>query len=259
MANSSSGDAVLDRAVRVLQAFDASHPHLSVTGIAERAALPRTTAYRLVSQMAARGLLTRRPDGSYRLGLMLWEMATRSSDTQDLAAAALPFMEDVNQVVRHSTQLSILDGGEVLVLERLSRPGHAVNQARRASRMPVHLTSMGMVLLAFGAPQELEAYLRGHRELVTARHPELRRELDHIRRQGFATFTGFIDAETTGISVPVLDPRGRALAALSVVVPDHYDAVPATVMALRTAARGIARTLAAPEGRVGGAAAEGSF
>ncbi|WP_233556028.1 IclR family transcriptional regulator [Galactobacter caseinivorans] len=243
MANSTSGDAVLDRAVRVLQAFDAHHARLSVSALAERAALPRTTAYRLVSQMTDLGLLTRLPDGTYRLGLMLWEMATRSTDAQDLATAALPFMEDVNQVVRHSTQLSILDGGEVLILERLSRPGHAVNPARRAARMPVHLTSMGMVLLAHAAAADLEAYLARHRETVTAKHPELRRELDHIRRQGFASFTSFIDPDTTGISVPVLDQRGRALAALSVVVPIQYDAAPSAVMSLRTAARAISRTM----------------
>lgn len=243
MANSASGDAVLTRAVRVLQAFDAAHPHLTVAAIGERAGLPRTTAYRLVAQMSRLGLLAHRPDGTYRLGLMLWEMVTRSSDTQDLAVTALPYMEDVNQVVRHSTQLSILDASEVLVLERLSRPGHAVNQARRASRMPVHLTSMGMALLAHAPAGALDAFLRAHGTQARARHPDLRRELDHIRRQGYATFDGFIDAETTGIAVPVMDARGTALAALGVVVPLDYDAVPAAVMSLRTAARGISRSL----------------
>lgn len=243
MANSTSGDAVLDRAVRMLQAFDAQHPHLSVSALAERAALPRTTAYRLVAQMTDRGLLTRLPDGSYRPGRMLWELVTQCSATRDLATAALPFMEDVNQVVRHPTQLSILDAGEVLILERLPRPGRATPPARRGSRMPVHLTSMGMVMLAHAAPPELEEYLRQHSTAITARHPELRRELDHLRRQGFASFASFIDPDTTGISVPVLGPGGRAIAALSVVVPGSYDAVPSAVMSLRTAARGISRTM----------------
>jgi len=249
VANSTSGDAVLTRAVRVIQAFDAQNPQLSAAQIAARAGLPRTTAYRLAAQMTQLGLLVHRPDGSYRLGLMLWEVATRSSSTQDLASSALPFMEDVNQLVRHSTQLSVLDHSEVLVLERLSRPGHAVNQARRASRMPVHLTSMGMVLLAHARPGVLDEFLRAHGEEAQARHPQLRRELDHIRRQGYATFDGFIDPETTGIAVPILDARGTAMAALSVVVPRGYDAVPAAVMSLRTAARGIARELSPQRGR----------
>lgn len=245
MANSTSGDAVLDRAVRVLQAFDAQHPHLSVSALAERAALPRTTAYRLVSQLTQRGLLMRLPDGNYRLGLMLWDMVARSSATQDLATTALPFLEDVNQVVRHSIQLAVLDGWEVLTLEWLSRPEPAATPpARRASsRAPAHLTSTGMVLLAHASAPELEAYLRLHRAAVMARHPELRRELDHIRRQGFASFTSLIDPDTTGISVPVLDWRGRALAALTVVVPGPYDAIPSAVMSLRTAARGISRSM----------------
>lgn len=244
MANSTSGDAVLDRTVRVLRCFDADHPHLSVAAIAERAELPRTTAYRLVAQMTDLGLLSHRPDGTFRLGLMLWELVTSSSETQDLAGVALPYMEDVNQVVRHSVQLSILDQGDVLVLERLTRPGHAVNQAKRASRMPVHLTSMGMVLVAHSSPRVLDACLRLHGAEIRQRHPNLVAELDHIRRTGFATFDGFIDADTTGISVPVLDVRGNAVAALGVVVPTGYEATSAAVMSLRTAARGISRTLA---------------
>jgi DNA-binding IclR family transcriptional regulator len=244
MANSTSGDALLDRAVRVLRCFDAAHPHLTVSQIADRAGLPRTTSYRLVAQMTDLGLLSHRPDGSFQLGLMLWELVTASSDTQDLATVALPYMEDVNQVVRHSVQFSILDQGDVLVLERLSRPGHAINQARRASRMPVHLTSMGMVLLAHSTTPVLDTYLRHHGPEVRRRHPQLVSELDHIRRTGFATFDGFIDPDTTGISVPVLDSRGSAIAALGVVVPTGYDATNAAVMSLRTAARGISRTLA---------------
>ncbi|WP_394160733.1 IclR family transcriptional regulator [Galactobacter valiniphilus] len=246
MANSSSGEAVLDRSVRVLRAFDAAHPSLGVAEIAARAELPRTTAYRLVAQLAEHGLLEHVSDGRYRPGVVLWEVATRASAPTDLSTAALPFLEDVNQVVRHSVQLSILDDSEVLVLERLSRPGHAINQAHRASRLPVHRSSMGLVLLAHAADRERAEYLRRHGEAARATHPRLEHTLETVRLQGFAVLDGFIDAETTGIAVPVLGPKGRLIAALGVVVPVGYDAAEAAVMSLRTASRGLARALATP-------------
>jgi DNA-binding IclR family transcriptional regulator len=243
VANSPSGDSVLDRLVRILDAFDAEHPTLTVTALARRADVPRATAYRQVDDLVRRGLLARDRDGSVRLGLRLWELSTRSSATGDLRRAAMPFMEDVNQLVRQNTQLAVLDHDEVLIVERLSRPGAAVNQAKVAGRMPVHLTSMGMALLAFSPSPVVEGYLERHAADVASRHTDIRRELAHIRLNGYATFDGFIDPETTGASVPILDLRGNATAVIAVVVPRGSDLLPAAVMALRTAARGIARAL----------------
>ncbi|GAA3692113.1 IclR family transcriptional regulator [Arthrobacter ginkgonis] len=242
MANSPSGDSVLDRLVRILDAFDAGTPSLTVSALARRANVPRASAYRLVEELLRHGLLARE-GGEVRLGLRLWELANRASSTLDLKRVAMPFMEDVNQVVRQNTQLAVLHDDEVLVLERLSRPGSVVNQASVAGRMPVHLTSMGLALLAFSPAPVLEGYLERHGDRMRSSHPDLRRELAHIRQTGYASLEGFIDTDTTGVAVPVLDRRGHALAVLAVVVPRGSDLLRPAVMALRTAARGISRGL----------------
>lgn len=244
MANSPSGDSVLDRLVRILGAFNSQQQSLTVSALARRADVPRATAYRLVESMVNHGLLERRKNGEIAVGLGLWEIVNRSASTNDLKSIAMPFMEDVNQVVQNSTQLSILVDDEVLVLERLSRPGHAVNSASIAERMPVHRTSMGMVLLAFSAPNVAESYFKRHEQEVNSFHKDFRRSLDHIRRNGFATFDGFIDKETTGAAVPIVDSKNRAVAAMGIVVPRDSDQLPTAIAALRTAARGISRALA---------------
>lgn len=227
----------------MLRAFDAGHPVLDVRSIAERAGLPLSTTYRLLAQWQEAGLIERSGEGRFRLGLGLWEIGSRVSGAESLASSALPFLEDVNQVVRHSVQLSILDGAEVLILERLARPGHAANPAGRASRLPVHRSSAGLVLLAYADPGVMRAYEERKGRRAAELHPDLPGLLAEVRRQGFAILDGLIDVGTTGISVPVLDARQRAVAALSVVVPAGYPAESA-VMSLRTASRGLARSLA---------------
>ena len=234
---------MLDRLVRILDAFDSTNPSLTTSALSRRAEVPRATTYRLVVELISHGLLAREADGQLRLGLRLWELANRSATTLDLRRAALPFMEDVNQIVGQSIQLALLHEDEVLVIEQLSRPGSVVNQANVAGRMPVHLTSMGMTLLAFSPLHVLESYLERRGEIIYAHHPKLRHELAEIRRTGFATFDGFIDTDTTGAAVPILDGHGYAIAALSVVLPRGSDTLPASAMALRTAARGISRAL----------------
>lgn len=244
MANSPSGDSVLSRAVRLLEGFR-DHAALSPSELADRAGLPRTTGYRLIAEMTEQGLLTRTETGLIEPGRLMWEIAQRSRLSRTLRQAALPFMQDINAVVRHTTQLAVLDGSGVLIVERLSQQGAAVNPAEVAGTMPAHRTSMGHVLLAFSAPDRREEWLAARRDLIRAERPRLAEELDEVRARGFARLSGEIDAPTAGLSVPVLDRSGCAEAALTVVVPRDSPEIPQFLMALQTAGHGIARAVRA--------------
>ncbi|MDQ6751926.1 MAG: IclR family transcriptional regulator [Actinomycetota bacterium] len=255
MANSRSGDSMLDRFVRILTAFDASRRSMSVATLARRADVPLATAYRLVEDMVCRDLLTRSGDGQISLGLRLWELANRSSPARDLREGAMPFMEDIQAVVRQHTQLAVLSDDEVLVIERLSSPGSVVNPASIAGRLPVHRTSSGVVLLAFAPNHVQEAYLARHPEAgvgLDAAPYDFRQLLARVRQQGFAALDGLVDAETSGVAVPVIGHGNSAIAALSVVVPLLGDRLHAIIPVLMTGARGISRAMGTvPGGSVG--------
>ncbi|WP_423826037.1 IclR family transcriptional regulator domain-containing protein, partial [Salmonella enterica] len=64
-----------------------------------------------------------------------------------LARTAMPFLVDVQSVLRQHTQLAVLDDDGVLVLARLSSQGAVVNQADVAGRLPPFTTALGLVLL----------------------------------------------------------------------------------------------------------------
>ncbi|MDO1483983.1 transcriptional regulator [Rhodococcus rhodochrous] len=244
MANSPSGDSMLDRVVRILESFDDTQPRLTVGSLARRSGIPQATAYRLVGELVQHGLLTRDDDGRVRLGLRLWELVARSAPARDLREAALPFLQDVQSVVHQHTQLAVLQDDEVLVLERLSASDSVVNQASVARRLPVHDTSLGMSMLAFSPAEVQEAYRRRHPEVekrFAATTRDFRRALAEVRRRGYARFDGVLDEGTTGIAVPVLARSGHALAALGVVVPTGASRQQAVVPVLMAAARGIAR------------------
>jgi DNA-binding IclR family transcriptional regulator len=241
---------MLDRFVRILSAFDASRRTMSVATLARRADVPLATAYRLVENMVRRDLLSRSGDGQISLGLRLWELASRSSPARDLREAAMPFMEDIQAVVRQHTQLAVLRDDEVLFIERLSSPGSVVNQASIAGRLPVHRTSSGVVLLAFAPAHVQEAYLTRHPDAgvgLDAVSYDFRQLLARVRQQGFAALDGLVDAETSGVAVPVLAPgQGTtAVAALSVVVPLLGDRLHGIIPVLMTGARGISRSMSA--------------
>ena len=247
MANSPSGDSMAERIVRLISAFDAEHPAMPAATLAQRAGLPLSTTHRLAGELVSLRLLQRGGNGELRLGLRLWELANRSSSALDLRQVAMPFMEDIQAVIRQHTQLSVLQDDEVLFIERLSSRGSVSNFAKVAGRLPLHISSSGMVMMAHSPRHVQEAFLARRGEVPEALvAPEaLRRQWADIRREGSATLPGVVDPHTTGIAVPIFGPLGTAVAALGVVVPLGRENTAATVPALMTAARGISRGLGA--------------
>lgn len=252
MARSGSGESVLTRAVRIFEAFGPDSTALQVTEIARRSGLHVATASRLIAELVAHGLLERGPEREVRIGVRMWELASRASPTLSLREAAMPFLEDLHAVVGHSAQLGVLDGDDVLFVERLTARDAVVNYSRIAGRLPPHITSSGHVLLAYGPPElrarilarPLERYTRN-----TVTTPDgLLAALAQVRRQGFALLAGHVHEDATGIAVPVRNGLGEVVATMSVVVPND-DRATAQVPALRAAARGVTRVLCRPRER----------
>lgn len=245
VANSASGDSVVDRIVRLIAAFPQDVHTLQLSELAERAGLPLTTTHRLVRQLAGHGLLETGPGGTVRPGLRLWELVNRTSPTLALRQAAMPFMEDIQQVLNQNVNLAVLDGWEALFVERLSRRGSVANRAQVAGRMPIHISSAGLALMAHQDKalqgQYLDQFADPDGNLT---RDQARALLAETARQGFAQLKGVVDPDTWGIAVPVLNRRQHAVASLGVVVPLQEMRLQALVPALQTAARGIARRLA---------------
>lgn len=246
MARVSTGESVLERGVRIIEAFGLDDRTLMVSEIARRSGLHVATASRLIEELVRVGWLER--DGKrVRVGVRLWEVASRASPTVGLREAAMPFMEDLHAVIGHHTQLGVLESDEVLFVERLSAPGAVVNYSRIAGRLPLHASSSGLVLLAHASTELQERIFNEpmtiytDKTLHTAR--ELRTALAQVRRQGFAFCAGYIYRDTTGIAVPVRDADDVVVAAVSVIVPND-DAARSSIPVLQAAGRGISRVMA---------------
>jgi DNA-binding IclR family transcriptional regulator len=235
--------------VRILEAFTPDAPALPVTAIARRARLPIATASRLVAELITYGLLARDSDGQVCVGVRLWELAQRASPTLALREVAMPFMEDLHSGVGHHVQLGVLDGDEVLFVERLAAPQGVINITRIAGRLPLHASSSGLVLLAHVCREQQERILSRPLRTYTPQTintPErLRAVLADVRRQRFALCPGHIHPDACGIAVPVHNPDKEVIAALSVIVPNDTHARE-NIPALLAAAHGITATLIAP-------------
>ncbi|MFF3503804.1 IclR family transcriptional regulator [Streptomyces sp. NPDC003247] len=236
-----------DRLLSVLAAFDHAHPALSLTDISRRAGLSLTTAHRLVTALTGWGALERDGSGAYHVGLRLWEVAALAPRGLALRQVALPYLEDLYEATHENVQLAVRDGTEVVYTEWLSGRAAVGVRIRVGARWPLHVTGVGLVLLAHGGPDLQEAYCAsplcaytGHTITDRAR---LRRVLAEVRRSGVAVSSRQVTDDAVSVAAPVRGPGGAVTAAVSVVVPYADARVPVLVPAVRLAARGISRAL----------------
>ena len=244
------GRSVTSRALAVLDAFDAAAPRLTLTEIAERSGTPLTTTHRLLAELTDWGALSRRADGRYEIGRKLWDLGLLAPVQLELRQVAAPFLLDVHTATRDTVHLAVRDGPSALYVERISGRESVPVVSQVGSRLPLHATGVGKVLLAAAPDEVLERMLgaltRETRHTI-ADPPRLRREIAEVRRRRYARTAEEMSLGTLSVAVPVRveRPAGPAVvAALGVVVPSHRRDLLRLVPVLEVAARGIGRELA---------------
>jgi DNA-binding IclR family transcriptional regulator len=240
------GEPVVDRALALLGAFDADHPHLTLSELSRRSGIPTSSALRLACRLLAWGALERDPDGRFSVGLRLCEVAALSPRSQGLRRVAMPFMSDLGEATRQHALLAVRDGGEAFMVEQLSSHGAVATLYRPGSRIPLYSTGVGLVLLAFADSDLQEKVLARPLmhvpEMIPVSADELRCTLAEIRRAGFVTFRRAptdVIGPLVSVAAPVRDARGAVVAAMSVLVPADSAEPRVLAMAVRAAARGV--------------------
>jgi DNA-binding IclR family transcriptional regulator len=242
---------VTSRAFAVLDAFDTSTPRLTLTEIADRAATPLSTAHRLVAELTAWGALTRRGDGRYAIGRKLWDLGLLAPVQLELRQAAAPFLLDVHTATRDTVHLAVREGLQALYVERIFGRESVPMVSQVGSRLPLHATGVGKVLLAAAPADVVDQVMRSlTRETVhTVVDPRrLAREIAEVRRRGHARTADEMSPGASSLAVPVTVQRsdGSAVivAALGVVAPTHRRDLARLAPVLEVAALGIGRDLA---------------
>ena len=241
------GESVASRVFAVLDCFRHGQPAMTLSEVASRSGIPLSTTRRLLLELTAWGGTERLPDGNYRIGMRLWELGSLAPRQRDLRDAASPYMHDLYEAARENVQLSVLDGLEVLCLEKLYGRGAVPTETDVGERMPLHATAAGKALLAFSGPEVLRAVVDAGLTRLTANTlVEPGRLTQALRRTRETGLAYSFEERTLGIvsvASPMSGPDGRLLGAIGIVarVGTRLDRLGPAV---RTAALTISRAIA---------------
>ncbi|KAF1049379.1 IclR family transcriptional regulator domain-containing protein [Xylophilus sp.] len=221
-ARASDSSHTLEKAFNILDAIG-SEPHgLSQSALAERLAIPRTTAYRLLATLVDRGMVRRDSlRRVYCLGFRRFEMAGQVYTMPDLMAAAALELRDLTG---ETSYLTALDGAEVVSLERCDGAHSLRSNAVLGQRKPVYCTSQGKAILSALDPAERDAIVRDVTPKPLTQHTiadrrRLQAELKITAARGYPIDDEEIVVGVGCVGAPVVDTAGRVRGAISVAGP----------------------------------------
>lgn len=236
-------DTSVGKALALLEAV-AAPGKAGVTELARRIGVPKSTAFRLLSILSTAGLVERRGT-DYCLGRRLFELGSLVSELtpQNLRDLALPHLEDLYEVTHETVHLALLDGTDVLYLEKIFGHNTTTSPSRVGGRVPAYCSGLGKAMLAFSSADTVQQVLHKGLSPQTPYTIVLERvflaELAEIRRRGYAFDREEIRVGLTCIAAPVLNKNGSAIAAVSVTGTTTRFAPHSFVDQVRKAARAI--------------------
>lgn len=214
-----------DRVLDLFELLDRSPYGLSHTEIADHLAIPKSSLSQLLRNLVNREYVAFAPaEKVYQLGRRLDDLARRKGQTRDLSVLAQPVLERLTKETRESSFLNVRDGDTARLVAREIGPQALVTVLQVGELMPLHATAAGRAILAFSTPQVRAEYIaRAKFDVLTSKSvqtsAELVKRLEEIERERICVAEDELILGVTGISAPVIDETGQAIASLTLSLP----------------------------------------
>jgi DNA-binding IclR family transcriptional regulator len=218
----------LERASLILDILGQSVQGISIKDLSDKMHLPKGTTHRLLSSLVYFGYVRQDQNTkNYFLGFKLVELGNMLLGQLDLRKEAEPFLRDLAERTRETVHLVILDGSEIVYLDKLETEPHTGGlrmASRVGSRNPAHSCAVGKVLMAY-LPEEALAKLVGEKGLpkrtanTITDFNQLKDHMAMVRKQGYAIDDEENERGIRCVGAPIFNEAGRVVAAISVSGP----------------------------------------
>jgi IclR family KDG regulon transcriptional repressor len=216
---------VLDRAFEILNAVAGEGPELGVSELASRLRLRRSTAHRLVMVLESSSFLQRdAATGKCRLGPRIMQLGLVALSRLDLAQVSRPHLSRLVDEVQETAHIGLLSDSEIISIVNVQCRHPLRFPSTVGTTSPFYCTSQGKVILAFRAPEQVNALLqdvilRPYTANTITSKIRFFSELQAIRETGYAIDNEEFEVGLRCVAAPVRDSEGEVIAALSIAGP----------------------------------------
>ena len=209
----------VDRAITILEIL-ARAGEAGVTEVASELGVHKSTAFRLIGTMEARGVVEQTDvRGKYRLGIGLVRMAGSTAARIDIVQVARPICKELATETGETVNVAVLVDSSALYLDQIAGASSLQPHNWVGQRRPLHATSSGKALVAHLDAREIDALvprLEAHTAQTVTRRTTLHRHLAEVRERGYAVTVDELEEGLTALAAPIRDAHGDVVASLSI-------------------------------------------
>ena len=216
---------VIERMMSLLDTLAGHGAPVNLKQLAMQTKLHPSTAHRILGVMVENRLVDRVEPGTYRLGIRLLELGNLVKSRISVRQEALPHMQRLHQELGETVNLSVRHDDEVVYIERTAGSSSMMRVVQIiGARAPLHITAVGKIFLAEEGPEQSTQYVQRtglpmYTENTLTDPEGLARELEKIRRQGYALDNEEAEKGVSCIGAGIYNDEGRLVAGLSVSAP----------------------------------------
>lgn len=216
---SPTGAQAVDRAARLLTEIVHSPDAVTFSQLAAATGLAKSTTSRLLLALERGGLIRRDANGRFRPGEMFVRYAWRGGAKTGLVDVAQPYLDRLGDATRETVNLGVANQGMVEQIAQVDSKYVIGATNWLGHPVPLHCAALGKVLLAYGAAELPPGRLQARTARTITSRAALQRELDDVRRRGYAVTDEELESGLIAVAAPVYHDGGDVIAALSVSGP----------------------------------------
>ena len=216
----------VERALDILICFTPDKPTRSLTQIAERVGMHKSTVLRLLATLENKHFISRdKATGTYQLGLRFIEIASIMLHGIDIQQWAQPYLQNLSDESGETVDLAVLDGNHVIYLKVIESSQRVKIAAAAGERLPIFCTATGKAFLAYLSDDQVRQLLHEglsrYTEKTLLSLPDLFADLHATRERGFAISEQEYEKDINAIAAPILDANGCPVAVVAIVGPSY--------------------------------------
>lgn len=217
-------DKTVVKALKTLELLCQTGGTWGVSDLARSLKLPKSNIHRLLSTLEAQGFVRQLPDKSYELTFKIWELGLAVISRVDVKNVAPRHMKQLVKTTNESVLLAVLDGFDVVYIDKVESQQAIQATTKVGSRIPAHCVGTGKAMLAHQSQEYIESFIRSARAYTkntVHQKTALLEQLRHVRIAGYAINRSEFREGVSGVGSAILDRDGKAVAAVGVWGPDE--------------------------------------
>ena len=243
----------LQKGLQVLTAVaeTAGSDGVTLAELSRRLKVNKSTLYRLLNTLEGVGYVERDAESDrYRPGMMVLYVSSFLLEHLDLREQARPFLKVLMQAVNETAYLTVLDGAELVYLDRVTPSQVIYSMSKVGKRQLAHPTASGKAMIAYLPAEQVDAILEKGMVARTSKTVTdkalFRSVLETVRQQGYAVDLNEAEEDVRCVAAPIFNHRNRVVAAVSVSGLDSHfteTTIPEFAQSVRECALGISRRI----------------